>query len=271
MKKFGLFGEKLGHSMSPYIFKLLFDKYDIVGTYSLFEIEKECFDKAISSAKILGINGINITIPYKTDIISQLDEVDESVEKIGACNCVSIKNNIAKGFNTDYYGVLKAFNYHDIIVKDKDCFILGSGGASKSVVALLKRFGASNITIVQRVKNQQDNEFIKYIDYEELKNIEKGYLLINTTPVGMYPDIEKSPVDQEIIEKFDVLFDAVYNPIDTKFLNIGRRCNKKVIDGLYMLVGQGIEAFSIFNEIKVEEKEFINIYKEVKKVLEVKI
>ncbi len=271
MKKFGLFGEKLSHSMSPDIFKILFNKYDINGTYSLFEIKKENFAEGVSSAKVLGIDGVNVTIPYKVDVISQLDEVDESVKKIGACNCVDIKDGKTKGFNTDYYGVLKSLNYHNVDVKGKDCVILGSGGASKSVIALLKDLEAKSIVVVQREKTFEDSGIVRYIDYKELEKVEKGYLIVNTTPVGMYPKTMNSPVDSQIINRFDVCFDAVYNPIETKFLSMAMEQNKIAINGLYMLVGQGIEAFSIFNNIEVCDEDFLNVYLEVEKLLKEKI
>lgn len=267
MEVYGLFGEKLSHSMSPIIHKILFEKYKIDATYSLFEIRNENFKNAVNSIKTLNIKGVNITIPYKIEIIEQLDEIDDSVLKIGACNTIKITNNNAKGFNTDYYGVLDTFKLHKIDIKDKDCVILGSGGASKGIVCLLKDLGAKSITIVQRTKNGTNYDNVYYINYDELKSIKKSFLLINGTPVGMTPNIDESPVSKEILKKFEVCFDAVYNPLQTKFLKDAKELNLITIDGLYMLVGQAINAFEIFNDIKLDKEDFINIYKEVSKLL----
>ncbi len=119
MEIYGLFGEKLGHSMSPTIFNILFKKYNIDGTYSLFEIKKENFKNAINSCKTLNIKGVNVTIPYKMDVLSQLDEIDDSVKKIGASNCIKFSNGVAKGYNTDYFGVLSALKFNGVEVKDR--------------------------------------------------------------------------------------------------------------------------------------------------------
>lgn len=268
MEVYGIFGEKLSHTMSPIIYKSLFEKYNINGTYSTYEIKKEDFKNAINSCKTLNIKGVNVTIPYKMDIIEQLEQLDDSVKKIGACNCVKISDGIAKGYNTDYYGVLDALNINNVDVKSKDCVVLGSGGASKSVVTLLQDLGAKSIKIVRRKIDVNINtNNIEYIDYNDLKNIDKGYLLVNTTPIGMSPNTLESPVDKDIISKFDVCFDAIYNPIETLFLKTAKECNVKTVDGLYMLVGQAVSTFKIYTDIDLNEKDFNNIYMEVKSLL----
>lgn len=270
MEVYGIFGEKLPHTMSPIIYKSLFEKYKINGTYSTYEIKKENFQNSIQSCKVLNIKGVNVTIPYKMDVIQQLDILDDSVEKIGACNCVKITNGIAKGYNTDYYGVLDALRINNINVKDKDCVVLGSGGASKSVVALLQDLEVKSIKIVSRKvleNTTKSNANVSYIDYSQLSAIKKGYLLVNTTPVGMSPNTDTSPVDKNIIDKFDICFDAIYNPIETLFLKTAKDCGVKTIDGLYMLVGQAVSTFKIYTGIDLDENDFNEIYTEVKSLL----
>lgn len=268
MEVYGLFGEKLSHTMSPAIYNILFEKYQMNATYSTYEIQKENFVNAIKSCKVLNIKGVNVTIPYKVSVIEQLDEIDESVKKIGACNCINFNKSVAKGYNTDYYGAKEAFRINEIDVKNKNCVVLGFGGASKSIVELLKDGNAKSIKIVRReiLDNKNDN-IIEYINYDTLKNIDKSYILINTTPVGMTPNILNSPVEIDIIRKFEICFDAVYNPIDTLFLKYAKQCGIKTVDGLYMLVGQAISAFEIYSGIKIDENDFDDIYKEVKLLL----
>ncbi len=169
----------------------------------------------------------------------------------------------AKGYNTDYFGVLSALKFNGVEVKDRDCVVLGSGGASKSVVALLNDLGAKSIKIVSRTKKDINNGVITYIDYDELLKIDKSFLLVNTTPVGMSPNVNASPVSKDVLQKFSVCFDAVYNPIDTKLLLEAKELDIKTIDGLFMLVGQAISAFSIFNGIEVQNDDFFSIYQEV--------
>ncbi len=271
MEAFGIFGEKLGHSMSPAIYKILFEKYNVDATYSIFEIKKENFHNSISSCKTLNIKGVNITIPYKHDVISQLDELDDSVKKIGACNCVKFTDGKTKGYNTDYYGVLRSLKFFDVDIKGKDCVILGSGGASKSVITLFKDLGAKSIKVVQRVKSNEDYDNISFIDYSELDKIESAYMLVNTTPVGMYPNSDNSPVGSEIVAKFEVCFDAVYNPLETELLKMATEKGLVVINGLYMLVGQALDSFTIYTGIEVSNDDFTYVYREVEAILRKRI
>lgn len=271
MEVYGLFGEKLSHSMSPHLFKILFEKYKIIGAYSLFEISRNNFKNSVDAVKILNIKGVNVTIPYKEEVITQLDEIDDSVKKINACNTIKIENGKALGYNTDYYGVLNTLRYNNVNPEGKDCVILGSGGASKSVISLLKDLKVNSIKIVQREKKGLDDNLISYLNYAELEKIESSYLLVNTTPVGMYPNVNESPIPCEIMKKFEVCFDAVYNPLETKFLKIAKELNLQTIDGLYMLVGQGIKSFEIFTGLKVDREDFFEIYEEVSKLLKEKI
>ncbi len=271
MEVYGLLGEKLSHSMSPAIYKILFEKYKLKGTYSLYEINKNNFENAVNSVKTLGIKGVNVTIPYKEDVLKQLDEIDLSVNKIEACNCVKITDGKAKGYNTDYYGVLAALNFHNVEISGKDCVVLGSGGASKSVVALLKDLNAKSIKVVQRQKKGTDEGIVTYIDYSELVYQRELFLVVNTTPIGMYPNVSESPITKEVLKNFEVCFDAVYNPIETKLLKEAKELGVLTIDGLYMLVGQAINAFEIFSEIEVAKNDFLTIYEEVLALLTEKI
>ncbi len=271
MEAFGIFGEKLGHSMSPAIYNILFKQYGVEATYSLFEIKKENFVNSIASCKTLNIKGVNVTIPYKHDVIGQLDELDDSVKKIGACNCVKFTDGKTKGYNTDYYGVLRSLNFFEVDVKGKDCVILGSGGASKSVITLFKDLGARTIRVVQRVKTIEDYDNISFIEYSDLEEIESAYMLVNTTPVGMYPNSDSSPIGSEIVSKFEVCFDAVYNPLETKLLEIAKENGLIVINGLYMLVGQALDSFTIYTGIEVTNDDFTNVYREVEDLLRKRI
>lgn len=270
MKSFGLLGEKLGHSLSPEIHRIIFEKLNINGTYNLFEINKENFHKAVDSVKTLSIKGVNVTIPYKEDVIKQLDFVSSEAKRIGAINTIKIVENKAFGYNTDYYGFGYMISKGNITIKNNDFYVLGSGGAAKAVVSYLEDKEAKSINLVSRNKESAKESFknfnINVIGYDDLKD-KKGYCIINTTPVGMYPKVDFSPVDKEIIANFSFAMDIVYNPLETKFLKMAKELGLKYVDGLYMLVGQGVKAEEIWNDIKINDEILDIIYEALKDIL----
>ncbi len=270
MKSFGLFGEKLCHSLSPEIHRIIFDQLHIKGTYNLFEIKRKDFYKALDSAKTLNIKGINVTIPYKEDIIKQLDFISSEGKRIGAINTVKILDNKTFGYNTDYYGFGYMISKGNIIIKDNDFYVLGAGGAAKAVISYLEDNFAGSINLVSRNKEKARESFknfnINVINYDELKN-KKGYCIINTTPLGMYPKIDFSPINKEILYNFSFAMDIVYNPLETKFLKMAKELGLKCVDGLYMLVGQGVKAEEIWNDIKINDEILDIIYEALKSIL----
>ena len=173
MRNFGLLGEKLGHSLSPEIHRIIFKKLNIEGTYALFEIKKENFCKALDSVKTLNIQGVNVTIPYKEDIIKQIEFISSEAKRIGAINTVKIIDNKVFGYNTDYYGFGYMLSKGSISIKGKDFYVLGSGGAAKAVVAYLEDNGAESINLVSRNKKNAKESFsdfdVNVIDYDDLK------------------------------------------------------------------------------------------------------
>ena len=270
MKSFGLFGEKLGHSLSPEIHRIIFNELHIKGTYNLFEINKENFHKALDSVKTLNIKGVNVTIPYKEDIIKQLDFVSSEAKRIGAINTVKIMDDKAFGYNTDYYGFGYMISKGNITIKNNDFYVLGAGGAAKAVISYLEDNGAKSINLVSRNKEEARESFrnfnINVIDYKELES-KKGHCIINTTPVGMYPKIDFSPVGKEILCNFNFAMDIVYNPLETRFLKMAKELGLKCVDGLYMLVGQGVKAEEIWNDIKINDEILDIIYEALKDIL----
>lgn len=253
MNKYGLVGKKLGHSLSPEIHNYIFDKLGVEAEYSLYEIEDGKDILKLMEEK--GIKGFNITIPYKEIVMSQLDFISEEAEKIGAVNLVKIKNGESYGYNSDYYGVIEMLEKHDVKVKGKICYVLGSGGASKSVIVALHDLGAKEIVVVTRdvesKRRELKNRFrnIEIVSYE---NIIGGDIVVNTTPLGMYPNVDSSPLDEEILKRFDIAVDVVYNPKTTKFLQLAKNCSLKCVDGVSMLVGQAIKSDELWEGIEVD-------------------
>ena len=268
MEFLGVLGEKLPHTYSPIINKRIMELINVEGAYKKFELPRGNMQKFIDGVKTLDIRGFNVTIPYKEEVMSFLDYISDEAKNIGAVNTVVNKDGKLCGYNTDYFGFHSTLKIANIDVKGKRAVILGSGGASKAIREVLLDDGAKEVYIVSRYPqyssdNSKDKR-VKLINYDELAKV-NGYLLVNSTPVGMYPKVCVSAVGDEIIEKFQAVVDIVYNPTETEILRRARSLGKISIGGLYMLVGQAVKAEEIFHQIEID-KEIINIiYNELKK------
>lgn len=261
--KFALIGEKLTHSVSPEIHNLIYQKMGTNASYELIEIAHSELDTLILRLKSEGYSGVNVTIPYKTDIMSLLESLSDEAKRIGAVNTIKIGEKIT-GFNTDYYGFDKALDFYGFNPSGKSCAVLGSGGASRAVVSLLEDKGAAGIAIVTR---DTDSTSFKYPGLQSIeidKFVATGFeLIVNTTPVGMYPNNLYSPLKKEQLIGAHFIMDLIYNPLETLLLNYAGELGIKCANGLYMLVAQAICSEEIWHDIKVE-KDIVNvIYKEL--------
>ena len=239
MKKYGLLGEKLGHSFSKIIHNIIYKENGIDASYDLIEVQKEQLESCINDLKTGKYSGYNVTIPYKIEIMKYLDEISSEALEIGSVNTISVVDGKTIGYNTDYYGFLETLVVNGIDVEGKDCYILGTGGASKACkAAILKAKG--NPIYVSRDKTGKKNT----IDYNDLKGLELIDVLVNTTPIGMYPNVDQMPIDMDTAKKVQQCVDIIFNPLETKLLkNV-----KNGVNGLLMLVGQAIKAEEIWNK-----------------------
>ena len=248
MRHFGLIGKSLSHSFSAKFFNGKFKAEGIDADYQLFEIEElNAIDKLISEHNI---EGFNVTIPYKESIIPHLDEITKEAHEIGAVNCVVIKDGRKIGHNTDIIGIEASLHWLDIDSKPK-ALILGTGGASKAVQCALKRHDIE-FKVVSRDASRGD------ITYDALtaETVSEHKLIINTTPVGMFPNVEDAPsIDSSAIGTEHRLFDLVYNPAKTQFLARGEKRGAKTMGGMLMLQTQAIASWHLWNEKEKEEKQ----------------
>ena len=257
MKTYGLIGEKLGHSLSPEIHQYIFNRYGIKGFYSLYEIERENIDKALESMKILGIEGVNITIPYKENFLNKVDFLSKEAEEIGAINVLKIEKNRISGYNSDYYGFIRLLERGKIEIKNKKCVVLGTGGGAKAIIVALKDLGVKEITVVSRSREgkiEKLKERFSYINVATYEDRIDGDVIVNCTPVGMYPNVENSPVSEDVVKRFESVVDIIYNPLQTKFLYFAEKNGIKNIDGLFMLIEQAIKAEEIWQEREFDKK-----------------
>jgi len=237
MKTFGLVGKSLSHSFSSQYFSEKFYKENITNCqYLNFEIDD------ISNVKKLipenDILGLNITVPYKTSIIPYLDGVSDESKEINAVNTVKIVNGNLYGFNTDVIGFKKSIS--PILDNRKTALVLGNGGSSKSVQYVLKNLDISFKVVSRKTK----------LDYQHMDKeiMETTDVIINCTPLGMYPEIESYPkIPYEFLNSKHLLFDLVYNPKQSKFLTLGIAKNCIVKNGLEMLHIQAEESWNIWN------------------------
>ncbi|MBT5858691.1 MAG: shikimate dehydrogenase [Flavobacteriales bacterium] len=237
MKTFGLVGKSLSHSFSSQYFSEKFYKENITNCqYLNFEIDDiSNIKKLISENDILGLN---ITIPYKTSIIPYLDGVSDESEKINAVNTVKIVNGKLYGFNTDVIGFKKSIS--PILDNRKTALVLGNGGSSKSVQYVLK-----NLDISFKVVSRKTKLDYQHVDKEIMETTD---VIINCTPLGMYPETESYPkIPYEFLNSKHLLFDLVYNPKQSKFLTFGIAKNCIVKNGLEMLHIQAEESWNIWN------------------------
>lgn len=264
MKKFALIGEKLSHSYSPEIHRAIMKKMGVKGDYSLLEVDVHEIPQVVEYIRKGRLSGINVTIPYKVEIMKYLDVITEEATAIGAVNTVTLVGDELVGHNTDYWGFRYTLEKMKVSVKDKNCVVLGGGGSARAVIKVLQDLGAV-VFLVSRSPKKLGNTFdnfrdLKIIDYKELQEI-SGALLINTTPVGMYPKTDSCAVSKEVIDNFDQGIDLIYNPKETLFLS---RCRSGE-NGLYMLVGQAVRAEEIWWEQNLVT--FSDIYDEIQEVI----
>lgn len=266
---YGLLGEKLGHSLSPSIHKMIFEELKLDASYHLFEVAKTDLKDAVQGFRALGFKGINVTIPYKIAVMEYLDEISPEAAKIAAVNTVFFDGGKLKGYNTDYHGFGMLLRKNGIDTVSRSAVILGSGGSAKAVSQYLADKGIKEISIVSRDASKHKDEFTgcKMISYDELENLEAKDMIINCTPAGMYPNIDVSPVGKDIISKFASAVDLTYNPSETLFLRYARESGIKAVNGLYMLVGQAVKAQEIWNGIKLSDDAVEKIFIETGKLI----
>lgn len=257
----GVIGDPVEHSLSPPMHNAAFKHLKMDYVYVPYHVKKGMLGDAIIGAKSLNIKGLNITIPHKTDVMKHLDALDKSAELIGAVNTIKFDEDYAKGYNTDGIGAVKAIEEVSS-VKNKKVIILGAGGAARAISFQILMDGAESIVIANRtVANaeqlQRDlveklNADVRSIDLGEKLEIElsNADILINTTPIGMYPNVDQEPlVKAELMHENLVVKDCVYNPLQTGLIKEAEKCNAKVVYGLKMLIYQGMEAFRIWTGV----------------------
>ena len=247
MKHFAVIGDPISHSLSPMLHQEIYQQLGLDASFEKIHVIPDNLHSFMNSNEL---DGFNVTIPHKQSVIPFLDELDESAQTIGAVNC--IKNG--KGFNTDWIGFLQALEINEFNLNGKDCTILGAGGAARAIAFGLVKAGVKSISIKNRTKDKAEqlldwiNSVFTNNDPSEIPDV-----IINCTPLGMWPETESMPMALNEIKPNLTLVDTIYNPIETEWLKLGKEKGAKVIGGLDMFIAQGLASADIWFGKKISE------------------
>ena len=248
MKTYGLIGEHLSHSFSKEIHESIADY-----RYDLIPLDKEAFCSFMEDRDFAAVN---VTIPYKKAVIPYLDELDEAAQAIGAVNTVVNRDGKLYGYNTDYTGFQYMVRKHGVRMNGKKVLIIGNGGASAAVQAVVRHEGAAQMVIVDIVEGNGA------ISYEECyRSHLDAQVIINTSPVGMYPHGDAAPVDLERFARCEAVMDVIYNPLMTRLCQQARKRGLVHVNGLEMLVAQAKQAVEHFLDKPVNDEVIDEIYR----------
>ena len=273
----GVIGNPIGHTLSPAIHNMLAEEtgYDLA--YAAFPVGTGRLEKAIEGAFALGIKGLNITVPYKQDVIPLLCDIDPLAVKIGAVNTLVRCEGGYKGYNTDMPGLLRAFKRDGVDIEDEDIIVLGAGGVARAVVMLLEENGAKSVTIINRngdraedlagaVNSIAERNFARPLSigsYNMLPGDER-YIVIQATSVGMSPDTDKAVIeDPEFYKRVKTGYDLIFNPKVTRFMELCSSAGADSFNGSRMLLYQGIIAYEYWTGMSVSDELADRVYEKV--------
>lgn len=263
-----LIGSPVDHSVSPVLFKLYADEHDLEYTHSKFDVRAENLETVIKSLSAYGFAGVNITLPYKADVIPFMDTLSPEAQAIGAVNTIKINDGKLEGYNTDAFGALRAIEKaaeRQVSLSDK-AIVFGTGGAARAVVWALLQKGAQVTVVFREPKSHRTKtikkDFTKRIDFlhhEKLtpEKLEECTIVCNTTSAGMNPVDDNSPLDLSNFKDINltgvIVFDAIFNPSVTKLQRWAKSKGAILAFGIDMMIFQGVVAFEHWTSKKVSD------------------
>ena len=276
----GLIGNPVGHSISPVIHNSLARLMDMNMVYTTFKVEKGDVVTAVNGAYALNILGLNVTVPHKQVVMESLVDIDPLAKAIGAVNTLVRTDKGYKGYNTDILGLERELIDEGVVLLGSRCVILGAGGAARAIAFLCAKSGAKEIYVLNRTKEKAydiakavndyfGKECIKPMLISEYDKLEADdYVVIQTTSVGLYPNVDDVVIDDEAFyKKAAVGVDIIYNPGETMFMKLIKAQGKKAYNGLKMLLYQGVSAYELWNDCKITKEEADEVYKCLQKEL----
>lgn len=280
----GLIGNPVEHTMSPVIHNTLAETTGENLTYVPFHVPTGYLGDAIKGAYALNLLGLNVTVPYKSDVMEYLVEIDPLAESIGAVNTLVRVENGYKGYNTDMPGLFRAMCDDGVKVEEEKVLILGAGGVARAVAMLLAQNNAEEIIILNRTLEKAEaianeiNELMgksvaRALLLSACKSLPEGerYLAIQATNVGMYPNVEDAVItDEAFYQKIHTGYDLIFNPFDTKFMELVRKQGGEAYNGLKMLLYQGIIAYELWTGKSIDDELAGKVYERMKNAMGIK-
>lgn len=269
-KIYGVIGDPIEHTMSPLMHNFYAAQTGLNMAYVPFRVSAGQIGAAIAGAHALNISGLNVTVPHKQNVMPHLVELDETARVIGAVNTLVWQEHGYKGYNTDAPGLLRSLKEAQIAIKDEHCIILGAGGAAKAAAYMLVKEGAKSVYVINRsvaraaalceeINRLFDTAIMRPVALDQYMTIPaERYLAIQATNVGMHPDIGGMLIrDTAFYERIHTGVDIIYTPENTAFMKAVAAAGGKVLNGLAMLLYQGIEAFYLWNPGIVLDQDII--------------
>jgi shikimate dehydrogenase len=244
----GIIGNPVEHSMSPAIHNAAFEELQLNYVYLAFGVTDVA--GAMRGMRALNIRGFSVTIPHKITVMHYLDEIDPVAARIGAVNTVVNENGSLKGYNTDWLGFVRSLEKHTIL-QNKKVVLLGAGGAARGIAFGLKQRGAQ-LTILNRAveiemaQSLADDVDCAWGDLDQLDAIKQADIVVNATSVGMNPLEDATVIDPEHLQSNQIVYDIVYNPLETRFLKAARNKGCRIVPGYEMLLLQGVAQFELW-------------------------
>ncbi|MFY9178129.1 MAG: shikimate dehydrogenase [Caldicoprobacterales bacterium] len=267
-------GHPISHSISPELHNRIYQALGLDIVYLAFNISKDNFAQAIKGLGALGFIGFNVTIPYKETIIPYLDSIDPAAAAIGAINTVKIDNGKLIGYNTDGLGFLDSLTINNIYCSNRRILIIGAGGSARAIGICLIEHNPREIIILNRRMDRSKqlaldiNKFAKRSIAKAVNSVPEDVdIIINTTPLGMWPNVEQSPLEGYVFNSKTVVCDIIYNPYMTTFLKRASGQGCLTVNGLGMLIGQGVKAIEIWADKKVDSSIITMVYDELRNKL----
>lgn len=263
----GLIGNPVEHTLSPLLQNYLAEETGTNMVYVPFHVEEGRIGDAVKGAWALNLLGCNVTVPYKSDVLPYVKELDGLAERIGAVNTLVRMEDGFKGYNTDMPGLYRAMQSDGVEIGGRECVILGAGGVARAVAVMLLDKGASKVYILNRTLEravaiaQEVNEMAGYAfaeamalaDYDNLPK--RRFIVIQATNIGMHPKVDEVVISEEAFyERVEVGYDLIFNPGNTRFMQLTEAAGGKAYNGAKMLVYQGIIAFELWNKLSISEE-----------------
>lgn len=274
----GIIGHPIKHSYSPFMHNASFKMRELGYIYLPFDIPASNLEDALKGTVALGIKGFNVTLPYKEKIMDFLSDISEEAVVIGAVNTIVNENGKLKGFNTDVDGIHSVLEPYKGKLENSTISVIGAGGAARSVIySLIRNFKPRKINIINRTEEKAESleeyfsakmlfekiEAFELIPPDIVELLNTSDLIVNATSIGMLPDEDDAPTT--IVDSFrkdQLVFDLIYNPIETKFLKLAKSQGAITINGLKMFVRQGAKSFELWTGEQMPEEEIYKMLQE---------